>query len=268
MSGETGLEGYSLEDLFRSEVESHLEVLGAALLELERSPGDPSRVDEMMRAAHSIKGAARVVRVEAAVRVAHVMEDCFIAVQKGTLTLSPSDIDVLLRGVDLLGKISEATRSPEDDLTTRFEEAVQSLVVEIGAILSSQGQPGGASPRPDAAPAPAPITPPPDEPATTSTDETIAFPEFLDAGAAEEIRIRFLSAAGRGCDAVRIDLRGTKDLDVQGLVLLAAIPRHVARHGHPKLQLVGVSEAMEVVLRVTGMDAAYGLGVHPSSRGA
>ena len=66
----------------------------------------------MMRAAHSIKGAARVVGVEPAVSVAHVMEDCFVAAQKKAIALSPGDVDVLLRGVDLLGKISSAMRDP------------------------------------------------------------------------------------------------------------------------------------------------------------
>ena len=65
MSSETGLEDMSLIDLFRSEVETHSELLSAALLALERSPSDTSRIDEMMRAAHSIKGAARVVGVDA-----------------------------------------------------------------------------------------------------------------------------------------------------------------------------------------------------------
>lgn len=265
MSDETDLGDSSLEELFRSEVESHLEMLGAALLDLERSPGNASRVDEMMRAAHSIKGAARVVRVEAAVHVAHVMEDCFLAVQDGALTLSPADVDVLLRGVDLLGKISEATRISDEDLESRFDEAVRSLVVEVNAILAGRGRPstapsGPASrpPREAAAdvPAPAPDAPPAGTTATPVAT-TIAFPEFLDAGAAEEVRLRFLSASGRGCDTVRLDLRATKDLDVQGLALLAALPRHVARHGRPGLRLVGVSSEMEVVLRVTGLGGSF-----------
>src|SRR3954447_2202726 len=133
MSGEGGLEDLSLTDLFRSEVETHSEVLSNALLALERAPGDTSRVDEMMRAAHSIKGAARVVGVEPAVSVAHVMEDCFVEAQKGTLTLSPADVDVLLRGVGLLGKISEATRDPGGDLAHDFAGPVKSLVVELEA---------------------------------------------------------------------------------------------------------------------------------------
>ena len=61
MSSETGLEDLSMMDLFRAEVETHSEVLSAALLALERSPADPSRLHEMMRAAHSIKGAAGIL---------------------------------------------------------------------------------------------------------------------------------------------------------------------------------------------------------------
>src|SRR6478735_9137381 len=143
MSGEGGLEDFSLVDLFRSEVETHSDVLSAALLALERSPGDTSRVDEMMRAAHSIKGAARVVGVDPAVSVAHVMEDCFVAAQKGTLALLPGDVDILLRGVDLLGRISEATRDPRADLASDFEGAVKSLVVSLEAMLVPRDREGG-----------------------------------------------------------------------------------------------------------------------------
>src|SRR5262245_62844339 len=116
MSSEGGLEDLPLIDLFRSELETHAEVLSAALLALERSPSDTSRIDEMMRAAHSIKGASRVVGVDPAVRVAHVMEDCFLAAQKGTIGFAAADVDVLLRGVDLLGRISASTRDPTADL--------------------------------------------------------------------------------------------------------------------------------------------------------
>jgi anti-anti-sigma regulatory factor len=97
---------------------------------------------------------------------------------------------------------------------------------------------------------------------------TIAVPEVLDAMAAEEIRRQFLSAVERGCDSVRIDLRATRDLDVQGLVLLAAISRHAAQHGRPRLRLAGVSAEMETVLGVTGLAGAYGVRPGPSPEGA
>src|SRR3954466_6831633 len=144
MSSGSGLEDFSLMDLFRAEVESHSEVLGAALLALEQSPGDTSRLGEMMRAAHSIKGAARVVGVDAAVGVSHVMEDCFVAAQRGALTLSPGAVDVLLRGVDLLGKISEVTRDPQADMTNLLGDSVKPFVVELEAMLAAGGMPAGA----------------------------------------------------------------------------------------------------------------------------
>jgi two-component system sensor histidine kinase and response regulator WspE len=267
MSSETGLEDLSLIELFRSEVETHAELLGSALLALERSPGDTSRLVEMMRAAHSIKGAARVVGVEPAVTVAHVMEDCFVAAQKGALALSPTDIDVLLRGVDLLGKISEATKDSSLDLAIAFDGPVKSLVVELEAMLVPRGKSGGgrvemgapADVRPEvessgsAAGSPPPGSTPPSPPGAA----TIAGPEILDAVAAEQIRRQFLSAIGGGCNTIRFDLRATRDLDVQGLALLAAVAQHAARHGCPHVRLAGVSPEMETVLRVTGLSESY-----------
>ncbi|QKQ28210.1 Hpt domain-containing protein [Candidatus Reidiella endopervernicosa] len=79
--------------------------LTEALLALEKAPSSAEDLESMMRAAHSIKGAARMVGVDAAVRVAHVMEDVFVAAQKGELDLLEWHIDTLLKGVDMLGQI-------------------------------------------------------------------------------------------------------------------------------------------------------------------
>ena len=97
----------SLISLFRLEVETQVNELNHHLLILEQSGGvNPSSLDVLMRAAHSIKGAARIVQVEAAVRVAHVLEDCFTAAQAGTLTLVGDHVDTLLLGVDFFTRLS------------------------------------------------------------------------------------------------------------------------------------------------------------------
>jgi chemotaxis protein histidine kinase CheA len=223
-----------------------------------------------MRAAHSIKGASRVVGVDPAASVAHVMEDCFVAAQRGAIAFSPEDVDVLLRGVDLLGRISAATRDPNVDLAHEFSDLVQGLVAELKAVLGGSEKSGGvstasagtavvASPATTAPKSEAATPTEPVPTSSTASDVTISFPEILDSAAAEEIRRQFLFAIDSQCATIRFDLQATKDLDVQGLAFLAAVPQHLAKHGRSSLQLAGVSIEMATVLRVTGLGEPFGV---------
>ena len=101
------------------EAESHTATLSAGLVSLEGSAATPEVIDPLMRAAHSLKGAARIVGIDAIVRVAHAMEDCFVQAQKGKLVLRPEHVDVLLRGVDLLDKIAQQSEAEIAGLADR-----------------------------------------------------------------------------------------------------------------------------------------------------
>ncbi|MBX9623138.1 MAG: Hpt domain-containing protein [Gemmataceae bacterium] len=105
----------ALFELFREEVRGHVDALSAGLVELEAGPPDPRRIEPLMRAAHSVKGAARIAGVDPGVRLAHVMEDALVAAQAGKIRLSPADIDRLLEGADLLaglGRLPTAAALP------------------------------------------------------------------------------------------------------------------------------------------------------------
>jgi two-component system, chemotaxis family, sensor histidine kinase and response regulator WspE len=101
----------SLLDLFRAEAEEQSQTLTAGLLALERDPTAADKLASCMRAAHSLKGAARIVGIPAGVSVAHTMESCFVAAQQGLLTLRQKDIDELLRAVDVLRHIAQTQES-------------------------------------------------------------------------------------------------------------------------------------------------------------
>ncbi|MFW6264334.1 MAG: response regulator, partial [Cyanobacteriota bacterium] len=76
-----------------------------------------------------------------AVSIAHVMEDCFVAVQKGELTLSSDDIDILLQGVDFLLHI--AKEIPEADQETwqaQHQMQVNSMTQALSGILEQAGK--------------------------------------------------------------------------------------------------------------------------------
>jgi two-component system sensor histidine kinase and response regulator WspE len=96
----------SLFELFTLEAEAQTQVLSAGLLALERDPTQADHLEACMRAAHSLKGAARIVGVNFGVSVSHVMEDCLVSAQEGRLYLQPEHIDALLQGTDLLMRIA------------------------------------------------------------------------------------------------------------------------------------------------------------------
>ena len=125
-------------ELFRAEVETHAASLTNGLLKLEHDSNTPGLLDGMMRAAHSIKGAARIVRIMPAVEVSHVMEDCFVAAQRGELVLEPNGIDVLLQSVDLLAQISNESKSETANWDS-FQDITATTVAQIRCVL--QGRP-------------------------------------------------------------------------------------------------------------------------------
>ena len=139
----------SLFELFKLEAEAQTQVLSAGLLALERSPTQADQLEACMRAAHSLKGAARIVGVDAGVSVAHVMEDCLVSAQEGRLLLQPDHIDALLSGTDLLMRIA----TPGDNPVGQGD--VDAYVERLNRLLSS----GAGAARTVKMPEPVPVTP-------------------------------------------------------------------------------------------------------------
>jgi two-component system, chemotaxis family, sensor histidine kinase and response regulator WspE len=134
-------------ELFRVEAEQQLAMLTSGLLQLERGPGAPRPWEMLMRAAHSFKGAARIVNFQSAERVAHAMEDCFALAQQDKLELRQPEIDLLLRGIDLLGqnsKNSEASIARWDadhaEELRQFLDALASLTSACETPTRADGQ--------------------------------------------------------------------------------------------------------------------------------
>ncbi len=121
--------------LFRTEVEQQAAVLTEGLLSLEQTPTLTKYLESMMRAAHSIKGAARLVGIPPIVSVAHFMEDCFVAVQTRKLVFESWHIDVLLKGVDMISRIAVLDGSI-DAWIRQHQSVYDNLLLALQAILS------------------------------------------------------------------------------------------------------------------------------------
>ena len=182
------LSDFSMMDLFRAEVESQATVLTESLLALERNPTDSEHHESAMRAAHSLKGAARIVGLDAGVKVAHAMEDCFVAAQNGELQLHQARIDVLLIGVDLLTRIAQTPEAEapqwsgaKKEEITNFLHALDNVsenfapsapAVESGTEVVTYAEP--PPPAEEPSPAAAREVPPPtkESPAAEATGTT------------------------------------------------------------------------------------------------
>src|SRR5512139_1998122 len=111
--GTKDLSGFSMMDLFHNEAEAQTAILNEGLLEIEKDPTSKEWLERLMRAAHSVKGAARIVGLTHVVKVAHALEDCFVAAQKEQILIGPDQADILLKGVDTL---THMAKLPEKDL--------------------------------------------------------------------------------------------------------------------------------------------------------
>ncbi len=148
------LSQFSMIDLFRLEADGQTQILTDGLLLLERGSGDAGTTESLMRAAHSIKGAAAIVGLDVVVQVAHAMEDAFIAAQNKVLELTPARIDVLLSGVDVIVQAAQLEESMVGTWQAAQHGRVSQLMAAIGSLAHLQAAPA-------ATPAPALLALPP-----------------------------------------------------------------------------------------------------------
>ncbi|NKJ46972.1 hybrid sensor histidine kinase/response regulator [Burkholderia sp. SG-MS1] len=183
----------SLIDLFREEARTQARVLNDGLLVLDRAPHDAAALEACMRAAHSLKGAARIVGVQVGVELAHAMEDCFVAAQEGRALLDAAWIDQLLRGVDIVAHIGNDEDESARDAVGACVAALQARMERVaphGASLRRDGMPSpGAAVSAASAPAPRTVIEPSaarvDTPGKADADADAAFNLLADALRAE-----------------------------------------------------------------------------------
>lgn len=156
---------FSMMDLFREEVRAHAATLSQGLVDLENGPATPQKIEPLMRAAHSIKGAARIVNIDPAVQLAHGMEDVLVAAQDGRIRLGPDDVDALLRGTDVLAGLGQVGEADLAAWSAGHAAEIATLQERFRLLTQGQSAPAAATPVVAAAESPAfmqaPAAPPP-----------------------------------------------------------------------------------------------------------
>ena len=133
----------SMKELFTADVSSQVELISNALVELGADFSSKPKLEALMRASHSIKGAGRAVGMDAVVELTHKMEDCFSAALRDKITLSDNSIDVFLSCADFLGQLCRNGFAQIDT------QAFSALKAGLDAVESGREPP--TAPRPAAA---------------------------------------------------------------------------------------------------------------------
>jgi two-component system chemotaxis sensor kinase CheA len=94
-------------DVFCQEAEELIGRLDANLLAIEQKRNTPEIVQDLFRAAHTLKGSSAAIGHHAMAELTHAMENVLEDLRQSRLTVTPELIDALLRAVDVLRYFKE-----------------------------------------------------------------------------------------------------------------------------------------------------------------
>ncbi|MBN9377830.1 MAG: hypothetical protein BGO14_04160 [Chlamydiales bacterium 38-26] len=122
-------------ELFKGEIETQIKSLIEDLLGYQRNREEVRLLDSLMRSAHSIKGAAKVFSFNAIVKLAHVLEDCFIAIKEKQVFLDDDHAELIFKSLDSIREIIHQSSheitsklNKEQETLDRFAEEIKTFI--------------------------------------------------------------------------------------------------------------------------------------------
>ncbi len=142
-----------LKDFF-SEAELQVETLESNILVLENDPSNSDAVDEIFRAAHTLKGGSATVEMTELAEFTHAVEDVLDELRSNTIQISEEIIDVLLSSIDIIKAMLE-----ERSNGGIYEENVDPIKDKLHSYVPAKAAKGGAKKAAVAKPATQPVAP-------------------------------------------------------------------------------------------------------------
>ena len=114
-------------EIFIDETKEHLQSLNEQLLILEKEPDNEDTINEIFRAAHSLKGMAGTMGYKRMQRLTHDMEDVFSEIRNGKMNVTADLVDVLFKGLEALESYMANIMEEADEGTEDNEDIIQAL---------------------------------------------------------------------------------------------------------------------------------------------
>ena len=165
-----------LKDFF-AEAEQQVEQLESNILVIENDPSNHEAIDEIFRAAHTLKGGSATVEMMELSHFTHTVEDVLDEIRSDRLKVDEDVVALLLTSIDVIKAMLEARQNG-----SIYEENIDSIVEKLhGYIPQKGGKATAKAAAPKAAPKPAPApVPQPAEAAPAASANALVLPDITE----------------------------------------------------------------------------------------
>lgn len=116
-------------EIFIDETKEHLQSLNEQLLILEKEPENEGTINEIFRAAHTLKGMSGTMGYKRMQNLTHNMENIFSEIRNGKMSVTATIVDLLFKGLDALENYLANISSTGDEGTEEYTEIISQLDV-------------------------------------------------------------------------------------------------------------------------------------------
>ncbi len=116
-------------EIFIDETKEHLQSLNEQLLILEKEPENENTINEIFRAAHTLKGMSGTMGYKRMQNLTHNMENIFSEIRNGKMSVTATIVDLLFKGLDALENYLSNISSTGDEGTEEYTEIISQLDV-------------------------------------------------------------------------------------------------------------------------------------------
>lgn len=203
-----------LKDFF-TEAEQQVETLESNVLVIENDPTNHEAIDEIFRAAHTLKGGSATVEMSEITTFTHAVEDVLDEVRSDRISVNEDIVDVLLKSIDVISAMLEQRANG-----SIYQEDVTPILNRLHALLPEGGEKKKkSSPPPQSAPKP--VAPPP-QPVAAAAPAASDSSSSLSADEYRELKESLQGSQKLYCIDVRFDESNPMN-SVGGIQVFAAL---------------------------------------------
>lgn len=134
-------------ELFIDETKEHLQSLNEHILELEKDPENDDTINEIFRAAHTLKGMSGTMGFTRMQRLTHDLENVFQEIRNGNMKANAKLVDILFRGLDALESYLDVILSTGNEGTEDNED----IIHDLNEVIAEETGNGGGEKEPEKA---------------------------------------------------------------------------------------------------------------------